>query len=431
MPSAVLLPLLLLPATAVTAAASPFSWATVQDMSYTFCYNASGPYSPAALLQLAKSKLFIHGMNERQEQAPAFLKSEEKVIASAQQMLAVNPQQQQFYTIQNDFTRAIYDSGTWFNSHPECLLRDENGQLVNHTATNQKFPICTAGPNKTDCHVYGFQTQCGRDAWVKFAVDTVVQGNLSGVFIDGFQGCSPEGGCGRTLATCSAAQSQSWLAGLGAALWELHRQFKALGGNKTIICNGTGQMYDCGGKKPCYCDAANKERFYPNENDLEQVVAAAAEDNNASSPAPPPPDTPGFWGIIHVPHINQGHVNFNKSLAGFLATAGAPDTAFGFGVGFEYPCEDGGWLVDYPEMRQPLGPPTGPPSITHVNRSVQGTIKRSLREATRAAPKPTTMRRRTRGIPPRASDGLMDRRPRRTAAAPRCCRGLFRGLVRP
>jgi hypothetical protein len=353
---------LLLPVMLV-ASRSPFNWGTVQDLSYTFCYNASGPYNADALRQLAKSKLFIHGMNERQEQAPAFLQSEEKVIASAQQMLAVNPAQQQFYTIQNDFTRAIYDSGAWFNSHPECLLRDKDGELVNHTATNQKYPICTAGPNKTDCHVYGFQTQCGRDAWVKFAVDTVTKGKLSGVFIDGFQGCAPEGGCGRTLVTCSAEQSKSWLAGLGDALWELHRQLKALGGNKTIICNGTGQMYACGGKKPCYCDAANKERFYPNANDLEQVVAAAAEDNMHGSSAA------SFWGIIHVPHIDDGDVNFNKSLAGFLATAGAPAVAFGYGVGFEYDCDEGGWLVDHPELSQPLGPPAGPPIVTHANHS--------------------------------------------------------------
>ena len=86
--------------------------------------------------------------------------------------------------MQNDFTRAIYDSGTWFNAHPECLLRDANNQLVNHSAAGQKVPICTAGPNKTTCHVYGFQTQCGRDAWVKFIVDTVKRGSLDGVFID-------------------------------------------------------------------------------------------------------------------------------------------------------------------------------------------------------------------------------------------------------
>ena len=61
------------------------------------------------------------------------------------------------------------------------MLRDANGQLVNHTASGQKIPECTQGPGKDTCHVYGFDTQCGRDAWVKFAVDTVTKGKLQGV----------------------------------------------------------------------------------------------------------------------------------------------------------------------------------------------------------------------------------------------------------
>jgi hypothetical protein len=99
-------------------------------------------------------------------------------------------------------------------------------------------------------------------------------------------------------------------------------------------------MYDCGGKRPCFCDAANKERFYPNEHDLEEVVGAASVDNGRNP----------FWGIIHVPHINDRADSFNKSLAGFLATAGGGGTPFGYGVGFEYPCEDGGWLTEHPEL---------------------------------------------------------------------------------
>ena len=60
-------------------------------MRYTFCYNASGPYRPDALAMLSKSKLFIHGMNERQTEPPAFQQSETKVIAAASQLRAANP----------------------------------------------------------------------------------------------------------------------------------------------------------------------------------------------------------------------------------------------------------------------------------------------------------------------------------------------------
>ena len=52
-------------------------------------------------------------MNERQTESPAFQQSEAKVIAAASQLRAANPLQKQYYTIQNDFTRAIYASGEW------------------------------------------------------------------------------------------------------------------------------------------------------------------------------------------------------------------------------------------------------------------------------------------------------------------------------
>lgn len=135
---------------------SPFKWTTMRDMTYTFCYNASGPYRPDALAVLARTKLFIHGMNERQTEEPVFKQSEAKVIAAAAQLRAVNPEQQQFYTITHTGTNALYASGDWFDAHPECLLRDANGSVVNHTAPKANIPICTDGPNKDLCHMYGF-----------------------------------------------------------------------------------------------------------------------------------------------------------------------------------------------------------------------------------------------------------------------------------
>ena len=47
------------------------------------------------------------------------------------------------------------------------------------------MPECSQCPGKATCHVYGVDTQRGRDAWVKFAIDTVTNGGLDGVFIDG------------------------------------------------------------------------------------------------------------------------------------------------------------------------------------------------------------------------------------------------------
>jgi hypothetical protein len=74
--------------------------------------------------------------------------------------------------------------------------------------------VCHNGEGSSKiCYVYGFQTECGREAWLKYAVDTVEAGNSNGVCIDGFQGCDPYSGSK----------------------------------NRTIVCNRTGAMYKCGG----------------------------------------------------------------------------------------------------------------------------------------------------------------------------------------
>ena len=70
--------------------------------------------------------------------------------------------------------------------------------------------------------------------------------------------------------------------------------------------------------------------------------------------------------------LSAGLANFNKSLAGFLAVAGAAGAPFGYGWGFQYDCEAGGWLRDFPDLERPLGPPAGPPTISHVTPPPSG-----------------------------------------------------------
>ena len=55
--------------------------------------------------------------------------------------------------------------------------------------------------------------------------------------------------------------------------------------------------------------------------------------------------------------MNEGVGNFNKSLAGFLATAGGAGTPFGYGVGFEYASLP---RVQLPHLRCLCRPPTRP-----------------------------------------------------------------------
>jgi hypothetical protein len=185
---------------------------------------------------------------------------------AAKQLRAANADQLQLYTVQLDFPRWIYNSGQWFNNHTECLLRNTSGQIVIGVEGNNRTVPCreccfgantTAHPNGY-CPVFGFDTTCGQDAWVKLIVDTVNEQDLDGVFIDGFQGCDPFDDRCRVLKGTTPAQDKSWVAGLKSALFALAA---ALGKGKTIICNQTGQTYDCDGEAECFCSASNEERF--------------------------------------------------------------------------------------------------------------------------------------------------------------------------
>jgi hypothetical protein len=253
--------------------ANPFEWHTVQDKLYTFCSNHTGALSTDALAKIGRGKMMIHGMEEGAGLPPAWAagSSEAKVGLAAKQLRAVAPKQLQLYTVQIDFPRWIYDSGQWFNNHSECLLHDANGSVVIGVQGNNKTGLPNEEPcreccfgadpsagNWGHCPVFGFDSKCGQEAWVKLIVDTVESQQLDGVFIDGFQGCDPfDNGC-RVLGTASPATATAWVAGLKAALFALAA---ALGKGKTIICNQTGKTYYCDGEAECFCTASNDERF--------------------------------------------------------------------------------------------------------------------------------------------------------------------------
>jgi hypothetical protein len=111
-------------------AQKPFTWDTLETKLYSFCSNATGPLSDEALSALSKSKIMIHGMEEGALIEPAWENSETKVGLAAAQLKKLNPTQLQLYTVQNDFTRAVYASGAWFAKHPECVLRDKNNASI-------------------------------------------------------------------------------------------------------------------------------------------------------------------------------------------------------------------------------------------------------------------------------------------------------------
>ena len=111
---------------------------------------------------------------------------------AAAQLRAVAPAQLQLYTVQIDYPRWIYTSGQWFGNHSECLLQ-RNGSVV-HGVNGSPDPnlpkgdcaeCCFgSGTNETYtgyCPVFGFDTQCGKEQWVKLIVQAVEKNKLDGV----------------------------------------------------------------------------------------------------------------------------------------------------------------------------------------------------------------------------------------------------------
>lgn len=347
-------------ATAASVWQSPFKWDTVQDKLYSFCYgDDGGPLSPAALAALGKSKMMIHGMEEGAMLPPHYQGSEAKVGLAAAQLRKSSPGQLQLYTIQIDFARSVYTSGQWFNNNSQCLLQID-GKVV-HGVNGRPDPnlpkgdcaeCCFGGGQNATytgfCPVFGFDTACGREAWVRLIVDAVQTNDLDGVFIDGFQGCDPMASGCRVLGHSGQAQTAAWMSGLKSALYALAAALAGLG-NKTIICNETGNTYACDGEANCFCNASNSERFGGGPPGAVQLMDYAKAN-------------PDGGVVVHVPHINDGMAIFEQAFAAFLLGAGDGD---GFGLGFQYECGRGGWLeVDKFPLQQKLGPPLGRADIS-------------------------------------------------------------------
>ena len=188
----------------------------------------TGALSDEAVTALSKSKLMIHGMEVGAMLDPVWQNSELKTSLAASQLRAVAPNQLQMYTVQVDYARSVYASGTWFNTHPQCTLMDSSGRPVLNNATKPDVGHCdhkVDGPGHYPfgaCVVYGFNTECGSAQWTKSITDACEQYDLDGVFIDGFQGCDPfgpgGGACPRLLGHCDAETSAAWLKGLKRSL---------------------------------------------------------------------------------------------------------------------------------------------------------------------------------------------------------------------
>eukprot|EP01051_Picozoa_sp_SAG22_P000356 SAG22_NODE_8_length_37215_cov_120.960351_24_plen_437_part_00 len=332
----------------------PFSWATLPR--YTFCGNETANFTGFPLRDSAVDYISTKGglINLIGDHSSYRYPAETTVAEQARTMLAKNPAQRQWAYYAIDLVRTTYETGAYMMNHSdECLFKDASGVPVPRP-------------------VYGFDGgagSCGVEKWLEGVQRMVEKGNITGIFLDGFQGCDPffprnkDGsfgvGCTRicghhTLANgsktpvnCTAASLAAWNRGLREAMWRLKR---LLGVNGTLICNSTPGPYTCGNAADpiteCPCDGTNDERGGGNFEHMEFVDAIDAR-------AGP------YAMLTHTPHADIVG-NFKHSVSNFLMAASEYQY---LGSGFGYGCDDG-WLSEAPEVLHsfsaPLGAPLGP-----------------------------------------------------------------------
>ncbi|KAH8097596.1 voltage-gated potassium channel [Aureococcus anophagefferens] len=263
----------------------PFSWDTLPR--YTFCVNSSGPLNDEALAYVAKQPIFLNN--------PVLTRPAGSIDRSEWFYYAID-----LVRVHN------FENDHWMEAHPECQLRDVNGDAVPRT-------------------VWDFGSECGAERWLNTSRALVTAGKLNGVFIDGFQGCNPFEG------------------DMGCVRREI------LGKNGTLICNYTPGPFTCDPSKPiaeCPCDGTNDERGGGNFDHVASIAEIEA--------------TQGDYAMLtHVPHANDDHTLL-KSMAQFLIAAS--DYQY-HGSGFGYECGADGWLARSDAVERAYAAPSARPGF--------------------------------------------------------------------
>jgi hypothetical protein len=313
---------------AAAAALPTWSWARMQ--SFIHCANFSGPLSLDAATAMAASGFTV--IEKYQDLAGGFSDEEQKAVAAAQAIRAVNPSAAVLYYAAVDLARTWYAWAVALDARPECEARNADGSLVAHPSSDHGFDAVF--------HVPDYATKCGRAAFLNSTAAVVgtddPSGNLfDGVFIDGYR--DPGAWAAHIIPNASAAEQAAWLAGaasLGPAL-------AALIGESTVrlVNGGDNPQRDWPGS-----NGVSIEFFYPADSDIEFLISAAAQAGVK-------------W--IEVHNYAFSDENYNETIAAYLV--GVSEGAYlGIGAAWDT-CVD--WLQYHarPEFSRPLGgPPDGP-----------------------------------------------------------------------
>jgi len=314
---------------------APWSWDTVS--TFVHCSNMTGPLNDEIVALMARSSFTVLEKYQCLFCAPNQTRGEEKVLAAASQIRAVNPKAPIIFYFAVDYTRLWYDLGVSFDARPELEVHNADGSL---TISRQEDPPGVFG----NWHVFDFAKAEAVKLWVADIARVVERGNLQGVFVDGYRGTNgTDTWTHGLMPNATASERAAWYKGAWAGTGV---QLKAaLPPNSIMMPNGNAVTDSS--PPPGYNDASIE--FFTTAQ-IPQLLLYAKTKRFVEVHA--------YIGN----NLESYTVDFNITLAAFLVAAG--ENAY-FGAGSTWATCDS-WLVDYQlaNYRKKLGRPMGDAALT-------------------------------------------------------------------
>ena len=115
-----------------------WSWDTVQ--LHAHCSNTSAsakwPFRPDVAQWMASLPFVVIEKTQGSRTAPANGSAQDKILAAAAQLRALNASSHVFFYFMTDWTRPAYRLGQWFQERPAYLLRNSTGQVIVRARTH-------------------------------------------------------------------------------------------------------------------------------------------------------------------------------------------------------------------------------------------------------------------------------------------------------
>ena len=182
----------------VAAVPPTWSWDTLQ--TFVHCSNKSGPLNPQITELMSNSSFTVLEKYQCLDCAPERTGGEDKVLAAAAAIRALNPTAPVFFYFAIDYARTWYTLGGAFDEQPNLEVHNADGTLANVTNDDNGHNVW---------RVFDFAVPAALSKWADGVAAVVHEGGLDGVFIDGYR--DPPAWTTGLIPRASAAEQAAWL----------------------------------------------------------------------------------------------------------------------------------------------------------------------------------------------------------------------------